>query len=230
MRFKRSSTRFSTTPPLQTPYQRAGQVWDDRIGSARVQARNWRLIAFGQLLLVAAVTVALIWQSTRSVIAPYVVEVDRLGDVRAVGPATQAYRPSDAHIAHQLERFIRNVRSIPMDPIVLRQNWLEAYDYVTERGAATLNEYARINDPFARVGRMSVAIDIRSVVRASDSSFQIRWTERQFANGAAAGIEQWTAILSTKLQPPKDEQQLHQNPLGLYIDGLNWSRELTTNP
>ena len=33
------------------PYQSAAQVWDDRIGSARVQAKNWRLMAFGCLTL-----------------------------------------------------------------------------------------------------------------------------------------------------------------------------------
>jgi len=31
--------------------QKAAQVWDERIGSARVQAKNWRLMAFGCLML-----------------------------------------------------------------------------------------------------------------------------------------------------------------------------------
>lgn len=47
--FKRPSTRYGKTPQSETPYQKAGQVWDERIGSARMQARNWRLIAFGNL-------------------------------------------------------------------------------------------------------------------------------------------------------------------------------------
>jgi len=31
---------------LETPYLRAQAEWDGRIGSARVQARNWRLACF----------------------------------------------------------------------------------------------------------------------------------------------------------------------------------------
>lgn len=31
--FRRSSARFGATPILETPYQRAGQAWDERIGS-----------------------------------------------------------------------------------------------------------------------------------------------------------------------------------------------------
>ena len=43
--FRRPSVRYGKTPAPETPYQKAAQVWDERIGSARVQARNWRLIA-----------------------------------------------------------------------------------------------------------------------------------------------------------------------------------------
>lgn len=46
MRFKRAVQRYGRTPEPETPYQRAGQVWDERIGSARAQARNWRLMAW----------------------------------------------------------------------------------------------------------------------------------------------------------------------------------------
>ena len=51
MIFKRAVQRYGRTPEPETPYQRAGQVWDERIGSAHVQARNWRLMAFGCLTL-----------------------------------------------------------------------------------------------------------------------------------------------------------------------------------
>jgi hypothetical protein len=70
------------------------------------------------------------------------------------------------------------VRSLSIDPIVVRQNWLDAYDYTTDKGAAVLNDYARVNDPFARIGKESVTVQITSVTRASDTSFNVRWTER----------------------------------------------------
>ena len=49
--FRRSTVRYGKTPEPETPYQKAGQVWDERIGSARVQAKNWRLAFFGALAL-----------------------------------------------------------------------------------------------------------------------------------------------------------------------------------
>ena len=229
MLFRRSSVRYSSTPTPVTPYQRAQQAWDDRIGSARVQARNWRLMALGTLTLAFVMTLGLLWQSMRSTITPYVVEVTSAGEVRAVGPAAEHYRPNDAQIGYHLSEFLSNVRSLSIDPIVLRQNWLKVYEAVTDRGAAKLNEYARTSNPFGRVGRESVAIDITSVVRASDSSFQLRWIERRYVNGTINATETWTAILTLVLQQPRDEERLRKNPLGIYIDDFDWSREIRSN-
>ena len=53
MNWRRAATRYGQTPAPATPYQRAEQLWDERIGSARVQAANWCLMAFGALALAA---------------------------------------------------------------------------------------------------------------------------------------------------------------------------------
>lgn len=183
-------------------------------------------MAFGCLLLALMMAGGLVWRSAKSIVTPYVVEVDKAGQVRAVGEAATPYRPKDAQIAYHLAHFVTLVRSLSIDPVVVRQNWFDAYDYTTDRGAAVLNEYARANDPFARVGNESVTVQITSVVRASDTSFNVRWTEQRFVNGAQADTQRWNAVISTVLQSPRSEQRLRKNPLGIYVNGLSWSREL----
>ena len=223
--FRRPSVRYGTTPEPVTPYQKAAQVWDERIGSARVQARNWRLMAMGCLALSAGLSAALAWQSTRSSVVPYVVEVDNLGAAQAVAPATADYRPTVPQIAFHLARFVEHVRQVPADPIVLRQNWLRAYDFATDRGAVALNDHARVNDPFAQVGDTQISIEVSSVIRASDTSFRVAWIERRYENGQLATTERWTAILTVVIQPPRDAERLRANPLGVYVHAINWSRE-----
>jgi len=226
MRFKRAVQRYGRTPEPETPYQRAGQLWDDRIGSARVQARNWRLMAFGGLFLTTGLSGALVWQSMQSRVMPYVVEVDRLGEARAVSPAAQDYRPTDPQIAWHLGRFITNIRSKSLDPVLMRENWLSAYDFVTDRGAIFLGEYARSANPFADIGDKTISVQVTSVVRASDTSFQVKWTENAFERGSLAGTSRWTAILTVRIQPPRSADTLRRNPLGLYVEAVDWSREL----
>lgn len=226
MIFKRASVRYGRAPEPETPYQRAAQAWDDRIGSARVQARNWRLMALGSLMLSAGLAAAFIWQARSGTIVPWVVQVDRLGQAQAIAPADAGYRPTDPQIAWHLARFIEQVRGIPADAIVLRQDWLRAYDFTTDRGAAALNDYARVNDPFAKLGKEQRAVEVSSVIRASPDSFRVAWVERRYLDGQLAATERWTAILTVTVQPPRDVERLKKNPLGVYVHALNWSKEL----
>jgi type IV secretion system protein VirB5 len=224
--FRRSTVRFGASPQAETPYQRAGQAWDERIGSARVQAKNWRLAFFGMLTLSGGLAAGLVWQSAHGSVTPWVVQVDRLGQAQAVAPAVADYRPTDPQIAWYLARFIEQVREVPADPVVLRKNWLEAYNYVTDKGALALNDYARTSDPFAQIGKAQVSVEISSVVRASDNSFRVEWIERRYVDDALATTERWNAILTVAIQTPTDADRLKKNPLGVYVHALNWSKEL----
>src|SRR3546814_6040002 len=149
-----------------------------RFVPAPVQAKNWRLAFFATLALSGGLAAVLVIQGARGTIVPWVVEVDKLGEAQTVAPAEAGYRPTDPQIAFHLGRFVEQVRSVPADPVIVRQNWLRAYDFTTDRGALALNDYARTNDPFANVGRVQVAIDVSSVIRASPDSFRIAWTEQ----------------------------------------------------
>ena len=228
MIWKRPSVRYGATPEPVTPYQKAAQVWDERIGSARVQAKNWRIAALGSTACAAIAVIGMAVMANQPRVAPYVVEVAESGAVRAVGAASAAYEPTDAQVAYHLSQFVTKVRSLSTDPIVVRQNWLDAYEYVTDRAARTLNDYALRNDPFADVGEKTVTLEVVSVVRASPSSFQLRWTETTHQNGAFAGREPYSAVLTIVRREPRTELDLAANPLGIFVDAFDWSRDFTT--
>ena len=225
--FRRPSIRFAQTPEPFTPYQAARQEWDRRIGEPVVQGKNWRLAFFCATALNLALTGGLIWQSARGHIVPWVVQVDRLGEAQAVAPAEAGYRPTDPQIAFHLARFIENVRSVPADPVIVRQNWLKAYDFTTDKGALALNDYARANDPFLAVGKVQVAVEVSSVIRASPDSFRVAWIERRYQDGSLAATEHWSAILTIVVQPPRTPEGLRKNPLGIFVNAFNWSKELS---
>ncbi len=227
MKWKRSQSKYGKTPVPETPYQRAGQKEDRRLGRANARGNRWCLAFFGAMGLAALSTSGLIYQSAQAAIVPWVVEVDETGAVKTAGPAKSNFKASDAQIAHQLARFISNVRSVSIDPVVLRENWLSAYAYATDQAALTLNSYANENDPFKDIGQRSVTVDILSIVRSSEESFEVRWREKSFRNGAFLTGQTYTASLSIIMEPPRDAETLHRNPIGLYVHGLHWSKDLT---
>jgi type IV secretion system protein VirB5 len=226
MVFKRGSMRYGRTPPPVTPYQKAAQVWDERLGSARVQAKNWRLMAFGCLGLSFGLAGGFVWHAQSGRAIPYVVEIEAGGAVRQINPASRSYEPNDAQIAYHLARFVENVRGLSSDAVMVRQNWLRAYDYVTAQAAVTLNEYARANDPFARLGRGTIAVEVTSAVRASPSSFQLRWQEQSFEGGALTSTKRFTGLFTVTIAAPRDEVTLRKNPLGVHITAFHWGQDL----
>jgi type IV secretory pathway TrbF-like protein len=78
----------------------------------------------------------------------------------------------------------------------------------------------------AKVGKVQVAVEVSSVIRASDSSFRVAWIERRYENSALAATERWTAILTIVLSTPRDIDRLRKNPLGVFVHAINWSKEL----
>ena len=115
---------------------------------------------------------------------------------------------------------------MPADGIVLRQNWLRAYSFTTDRGAAALNDFARNDDPFSNLGKLQVSVEVSSVIRASPASFRVAWIERSYENGSLAATQRWTAILTVVIDAPHDADRLRKNPLGVYVNAINWSKEL----
>ena len=111
-------------------YHNPKKVWDERIGEARLQAANWRLVAFGTIILSVVLTLGLIYQGTKSKIIPYMVRVNSDGSAQADGPVPEHYTPQQPELKYFLSQFIQRVRTIPTDPVVFKHNWLAAYSFL----------------------------------------------------------------------------------------------------
>lgn len=215
--------RALPSAPASTPYQRAGQVWDERMGLSLAHARNWRRMAVANLALAAFLGAGWWVQAERAVVKPFVVEVDAWGQTQRITAIDGRYEPSGAQVGHTLAAWVRDVRSKSVDPIVIRQNWIRAYDFVTPRAAAFLNTWAQTHDPFAEVGREAVEVEILNVVPRTERTYDLQWRETRFVNGQAAGSERWRALITIDLQPPKTEAELMKNPLGIRIETVSWT-------
>lgn len=226
MLFKRAPQRYGLTPEPSTPYQKAAQVWDERLGTLREQSLTWRRVSAGLIVISLILAGGSIWQAQRSHITPYVVEIDGNGAARAVAAAKATYKPNDLVIARHLSQFIEDVRSLSIDPMVIRANWLGAYGLITDKAKPFLDDFAKSTNPFDRVGERSVAVQVSSVVRATDNTYQVKWSEQHYERSTLTSTQDWTAMLTLVSATPKDETEVLKNPLGLYVNGIAWSRDI----
>lgn len=224
--FKRPQSRYSDPVPAQSPYARAGQVWDERIGDARAQARNWRMAAFCAFGLSAVTLGAYVYERQNTHVATYVVPVNELGRPGRIELAGRIYNPTAAETGYFLGDWVRLVRSKSIDPIVIRDDWRKAYAFVSGPAVGQLNDYARTHDPFARVGQQAVTVEIISVLPRSANTYQVQWRETSTEVGVSSPTEIWTGLFTVAVNPPKTEQALRANPLGIFLTNLQWSREL----
>jgi type IV secretory pathway TrbF-like protein len=207
-----------------TPYRRARQEWDRRMGAAVVSARAWRLMAMAGLALSAGLAFALTIVALQQRTFVHVVEVSPEGQVMNVRAARGAWRATDAQVAYHLGRFVRLVRSLPTDGVVLRENWLEAYKLLTPQAAAQLTEIARNDDPFLKLGRVGRTVHIRSVIQRSDTAWEVSWIERETnATGSPEG-EAYAGLFTVTTRRPRTADEIANNPLGLLIATFSWSR------
>jgi len=197
----------------------------DRLNSAHRQVACWRLAGLGSVTLAALLGLTLAVSVVRANVTPYAVAAARHDERLAILPKKEATAPSNAEIAYVLAGFVKNVRSLSVDPVVVRANWIDALDHVTARGARTLNAYARDESPFTKIGRRTVTVVVTKVVRAAEDTFEIRWEERIFETGAAVKRERFVGAVAIVFSSPKTTTTISKNPLGLYVDRFTWWRD-----
>lgn len=220
---------FSTSPgdaPI-TPYQKAANLWDERMGSYRLQARNWRLMALVLAGLLTLVIVMLVTISGRSTIQPYIIKVAERGEVMSVSPLEQgSSSPDEAMIQYFLSHIVSNMRSLPLDPVVVKQNWLSVYNYLSVEAQTKMNIIAQTADPFADLGERTRSVTIENVVSLSERTKQFRWTESIYAaNGAFISTSHFTGIFTYAVEPPTTAARLQVNPLGLIITHFDITKD-----
>lgn len=217
--------RPTTAPAPDTPYKRAQAEWDARMGSAVLSARAWRMTAFAGLIAASLLGAGLTIVALQKRTFVHVVEVAPEGQVLNVRALDGRWSPNEAQTAHHLSRFVRLVRSLPTDGVVLRENWLEAYAFLTPQAAAQLNELARQDDPFLSLGRVGRTVHIRSVIARSDRSWEVSWIERSTNATGASDPELYAGVFTVTTRPPRTSDEIATNPLGLLISDFSWSRE-----
>lgn len=221
----RAPPRSFAPAPADTPYRRAQQEWDARMGSAVLSARAWRAAAFGALIIAAILAASLTALALQKRTFVHIVEVSPEGQVMNVRTTGGRWTPNEAQTAYHLGQFVRLVRSLPTDGVVLRENWLQAYRFLTPQGAAQLTEIARADDPFLSLGRVGRTVHIRSIIARSNNAWEVSWSERA-ANASGTGdLELYRGVFSVTTRRPRNSDEIANNPLGLFISDFSWSRE-----
>lgn len=224
----------STTIEDANPYLNARRSWNEHVGGLAASRRMWQVVAILSLLIVLAAVGGIITIGSQSKFVPYVVKVDDLGSAVAVARADRAAPVDPRVVQAQVGSFVQSARMVTADVALQKQAIFRVFSMLQagDPAMAKMTDYLNGNPettPFARAARETVTVEIGSVIQRTATSWQVDWTEteRDRQGGVINAPAKMRALVTVRTTPATSntsEQQIHDNPLGVYVTDYSWSR------
>jgi len=220
-----------TSPPGQTLFLEGRRVWNERYGEYLGAANAWRKLA-----LVCASTTALsvagnIYQSYRSHLIPYVIEIGQLGMPVNAGFPNEASKADPRILKALIGSFISDIRSVIADASAEKIGITRAFHFLREGDPAhaTIVEFLTNDEtnPFKRAEITTITVQVNSALPITEKTWQLEWLEiERNRQGMETGKSHMKAMLSIAMAETTDESVLAHNPIGLFITEVSWNRVL----
>lgn len=230
MAFNSKSEDYKIAKEVQeTPYSKAGEVWDRLFGAATVRFKTWRAIACVSMALNIALVCGIAYIGSRSSIVPYIVQVDeKSGAILSVDRVDARSQANETEIEYFLWNVTRKARTLPKDLVIYKQNWDEVYAYLDQSCANKMNSMAISEDYQTKINsNYTTMLKLKGFNKYSgqDNTYQIRWEETLYdASGKMLSNYSMEAFYTIDFVPVTAEN-IHLNPLGIQIKDFSVSQE-----
>ncbi len=222
------------TQQTSSPYFNARRSWNEHVGQVVSATKMWQAVGIGSLAVAAVSVIGMVSVAKQSRFVPYIVEVDKLGQVAAVQPASAIDAANlTAVIKAELATFITKARLVTPDQQLQASAIRDVYSLLANSDPATAKMSAwfngtKENNPFTRAGKVLVSASINAVIPQSQNSWQVDWTETVVTrDGHPESVTNMRALITTYVVPATastSEQEIQRNPIGLYVKDFNWSK------
>jgi type IV secretion system protein TrbF len=230
----KSTTKATTSIAAENPYLAARRTWNNHIGSVVSSRQTWQVLAIMCLLIGLAGIGGMIHIGSQSKYIPYVVEIDKLGQAVTAGPITASSKADPRIIRATVAEFVTDARTVTPDVAMQRNAIFRVYAKLASNDPATakMNEWlngSAESNPFKRASKEMVSIEIRSVLPQSQDTWQVDWVETArdrngVMKGHPADLRALVTVYIAEPTPQTTEEQILNNPLGIYVRDFSWSR------
>lgn len=196
-------------------------------GTAMVGHSRMFVVAVCMSLVAIVAVVGALTIANRSTAVPFYVQVNDDGGVKNVPVKMESIRPNQAVIKAELAKFIIKVFTI--DP-ALTPGYFKAANVMTSGLATTqFTEFRveqNINTRMAKETELTRTASVTSVdISQPGVAFVFLVTNEAQGASKSPSVAKWRVTLKYELQPPKSEEEILINPLGLFVVGLNIIQE-----
>ena len=215
-------------PPVQekggSPYLNGREEWLERYGSYISRAAQWRMAAFICLIITVVSISGNVIQASQVKTIPYIIEVDKLGNMGAVARADRASATPKRLIQAEIAKCISDWRTVTAD-VELQQKMIERLSFFMAGSAkGVLRQWYEANNPYeiAKSGKL-VHVEIKGLpLPVSSDSYRVEWVETVRSHaGVMLDAHTYEATVTIQINPPTADAVLLRNPGGVYITALS---------
>ena len=215
--------------PFFADHTRAGLA--DRFNELR-QRRNDSVLVSLCLGLCLLVSLGMnLYQVSKSEVVPFKVVLDGSeGYLLDAGLLEPMDTIEDLYIQREIRQIISGLRTVTNDRAATTERFNTAYSKFVQGspGDAFLKDY------FLRPGNMPddmVGRSQRTIVEftgptpvAGTKTWTVQWIERTATGGIGVTEDLFRGSITVNLVPVDDIEKAQENPLGIYIDGIQWEK------
>ena len=222
------------TQEVSSPYFNARRSWNEHVGRVVTATKVWQAVGIGSLCVAGLAVLGMVSVAKQSRFFPYIVEVDKLGQVAAVRPAAVNDAASLSGVVKaELATFITKARLVTPDQQLQANAIRDVYALLANSDPATakMNEWfngSKENNPFFCASKVLVSASINGIIPQSQDSWQVDWTETVTTrDGHPESVTNLRALITVYIVPATastTEQEIQRNPINLYVKDFNWSK------
>lgn len=218
-------------PKKSSPYLEGRREWNAQFGRQVSEKNNWRLVALITSCIALVSLFGLVTLGASTKVVPYVAVIDELGNPLATGMAETSGTADPRVVRAVVGDFFKNFRSVTTDGAAQKERIRQVYSMLSVQDPSyrVMNEHfsSKEWDPFNRAKDYTVSVELSLILPLSNNSYRVEWTEiERDRSGQVLNRPEYQANLTLRQSEQLSGQEMIENPLGLYVTELHWSKRL----
>lgn len=213
----------------EVDYDKATEELFEFYAQQSKRINTYKIIAILTLGLTITSTVSCVYLATKSTLIPYVIEVDKIGEAKAIRRAEQIYVPKEVEYRYFIREVVNKMRAIPRDTVLFSRNFQQLSYFLTE-SMLKKHEGILVNEDTNNLAKQLISRDVIinsfNKLPSTENTYQVKWNEKMYsAEGLEISNSNFTGLFTVNTEQPTDIAEININPLGIIIEDFSLSKE-----
>ena len=212
------------------PYFDARRTYKAQVDEIIASRQTWQTMAILGLLIGLASVGGMIYIGSQSKFIPLVFKEDAQRNLISMTRGDRMGTATIEDYRAQAKNFIENLRLVTPDITLQRIAIFRAYAALSSQDPAIqkTNEFLQSSSPFERAATETVNTEIKSIIQATEGSWQLDWLETvRDRKGIIKNKYMMRALISLYQNEPTtktSEEEVLNNPHFIFVRDFNWSK------